>query len=797
MNGHTALTLEDWGLREDGLDVARLAQTESLFAACNGHIGVRGNLDEGEPHALPGTYLNSFYEVRPLPYAEGGYGYPEAGQTVVNVIDAKPIRLLVDDEPFDLRYGHTASHQRRLDIRAGTLGRSTEWTSPGRRSVRVRSTRLVSLVQRAMLAIEWEVEVLDAAARVVVQSELVANEEIPSTTHDPRVAAVLRNPLRVLENEHTNATLFMLAETATSALRVATMAHHLWEGPEGTEFRSDSFGETARASWITTLEPGQTLKVVKLVAYGWSRRRSIPALRDQVSAALLAAEHTGWEGMLAEQAAFLEDYWDLAAVDIEGDDHLQRAVRFSMFHVLQSGARSEGRGIPAKGLTGPGYDGHKFWDTETFVLPVLTYTMPEAAGDALMWRHRILPAARERAAQLGLRGAAFPWRTIGGAECSAYWPAGTAAFHIAADIADAATRYVAASGDVDWERKYAVDILVETARLWVSLGYFAPGDGFRIDGVTGPDEYSAVADNNVFTNLMARRNLLAAADVVARHPGVRPDVLPDEVTTWRRAAEEMAVPFDARLGVHPQAEGFTDHAAFDFASMTADDYPLLLHVPYFDLYRKRVVKQADLVLALHLCGDQFSDEEKAADFAYYEPLTVRDSSLSATTQGIVAAETGYLDLAYRYTREAALMDVDDLERNTRDGLHMASLAGAWLVPVAGFGGMRDHGGRLSFKPRLPAPLRSLGFSLLWRGRRLRVEVNHHSATYSLHAVERRSSLDGVRPGGTDPIDSLSLLHYGEEVTVGVGEHHRLPIPDIVERSGVSQPEGRGPMERLP
>lgn len=772
------LLLEDWCLREVGLDLGRLAQTESLFALANGHIGVRGNLDEGEPHALPGTYLNSFHEVRPLPYAEGGYGYPEAGQTVVNVINAKPIRLLVDDEPFDLRYGYVGHHERRLDLRAGTLHRETEWTSPGRRTVRVRSTRLVSLAQRAMLGIEYEVEAVGDAARVVVQSELVANEEIPVTSKDPRVAAVLQSPLRGLVSEHSDEALYMLAETAGSGLRIAAICGHEVHGPDGTESQLDAFADVGRATWITTLQPGQSLRLVKLVAYGWSKERSVPALRDQVSAALAAARHTGWQGMLAEQRSYLDTFWDGADVQIDGDDEIQHAVRFALFHVLQSGARSEGRGIPAKGLTGPGYDGHKFWDTESFVLPVLTYTRPDAAGDALTWRHRLLPDARERAAQLGLRGAAFPWRTIDGEECSAYWPAGTAAFHIAADIADATTRYVAASGNVEWERAFAVDLLVETARLWASLGYFDGTNGFRIDGVTGPDEYSAVADNNVFTNLMAKRNLLAAADVVRRHPDCRDDVTDEEVASWVDAASRMVVPYDERLDVHPQSEGFTDHAPWDFEAMTDDDYPLLLHFPYFDLYRKQVVKQADLVLALHLCGDEFTDEQKAANFAYYEPLTVRDSSLSAATQGIIAAETGHLDLAYQYMGEAALMDVDDLERNTRDGLHMASLAGAWLVLVAGFGGMRDHGGTLSFKPRLPAALSRLAFSIMWRGSRLHLDITAEAATYSSR--------------GEHPV---ALTHHGHEVVVSDGETHRLPIPAVTTGEAPKQVPGRGPVRR--
>jgi len=299
---------------------------------------------------------------------------------------------------------------------------------------------------------------------------------------------------------------------------------------------------------------------------------------------------------------------------------IQQAVRFALFHVLQASARAERRAIPAKGLTGSGYDGHAFWDSETYVLPVLTYTVPAAVSHILRWRHSTLSSARERARQLGLAGAAFPWRTITGAECSSYWPAGTAAFHVGADIADALVRYVHVTGDEAFEEQFGLELLAETARLWRVLGHH-DGDGqFRIDGVTGPDEYSAVADNNVYTNLMAQHNLQAAADAAERHveQSRKLGIDAEEIASWRDAAKAMFVPYDEALGVHPQADGFTNHQIWDFANTTPEQYPLLLHFPYFDLYRKQVVKQADLVLAMHLRGDAFTAEQKERNFSYYE-----------------------------------------------------------------------------------------------------------------------------------------------------------------------------------
>jgi alpha,alpha-trehalose phosphorylase len=777
---HRAFAVEPWVVRETELDLDVLAQTESLFAVANGHIGLRANLDEGEPNGIPGTYLNSFYELRPLPYAEAAYGNPESGQTLVNVTNGKIIRLLVDDEPLDVRYGHLLSHERVLDLRAGVLRRRADWVSPAGAAVRVRSTRLVSLVQRSTAAILYEVEPLEDGVRVVVQSELVANEPGPLPSADPRAAAALESSLQSEDFFDHRARVVLVHSTRASRLRMAAGMDHIVDGPEGTATSAESAPDVGRVTIAADLQAGQSLRVIKFLAYGWSSRRSHPAVRDQVVAALAEARHTGWEGLVAGQRDYLDHFWDRADVELEGDPELQQAVRFGLFHVLQSAARAEQRAVAAKGLTGSGYEGHTFWDTERFVLPALTYTAPGAAADALRWRHATLDLAQQRARLLGLEGAAFPWRTIRGEECSGYWPASTAAFHIGADIADAVARCQAATEDDAFEREVGLELLVETARLWRSLGHLDPQGRFRIDGVTGPDEYSALADNNVYTNLMAQRNLRGAADAVERHPelAARLGVHAEEAAAWREAAAAVLVPYDEVLGVHPQSEGFTHHQPWDFSRTGADRYPLLLHFPYFDIYRRQVVKQADLVLALHVRGDAFTSEEKARDFDYYEPLTVRDSSLSACTQAVMAAEVGYLDLAYDYFGEAALMDLDDLEHNVRDGVHIASLASAWTVAVAGFGGMRDHDGRLAFAPRLPAELDRLAFRLTFRGRRLLVEVTRAHATYKL--------LDGA---------PLEVSHHGQPVTVAVGEPVTGAVPPAAARPTPGQPPGRAPAHR--
>ena len=775
-------TVEPWHVREARLDMSALGQAESLFALSNGHIGLRGNLDEGEPHDTPGTYLNSFYEKRPLPYAEGGYGYPESGQTIINVTNGKLIRLLVEDEPFDLRYGELRHHERVLDLQTGTLTRNVEWASPAGRVVRVRSVRIVSLTQRAIAAIRYEVEVLDAPALLVLQSELVANEQLPAREEaDPRVEAALTDPL-ISEQHGTHANgAWLIHQTRQSGLRVAAAMDHEVRGPEKLQVMSEATEDIGRSTVITRLEPGQTLTIIKFLAYGWSARRSQPALHDQVRAALAAARFTGWDGLLAEQREYLDDFWSTADVEIDGDAELQQAVRLAVFHVLQAGARAERRAIGAKGLTGEGYDGHTFWDTETFSLPVLSFLAPDAAADALRWRQTILPLAYDRAEQLGLSGAAFPWRTIRGQECSGYWPAGTAAFHINADIADAARRHVAATGDTEFEREVALELLVATARLWRSLGHHDSSGSFRIDGVTGPDEYTAIVDNNVYTNLMAQLNLRVAADTAAKHRRAAHTlgVNAEEMASWRDAAKAMMIPFDEVLGVHPQSEDFTQHQLWDFENTPPEHYPLLLHVPYFDLYRKQVVKQADLVLAMTMRPDAFTLEQMQRNFAYYEAITVRDSSLSACTQAVMAAWTGHLDLAFDYLAESALVDLNNLAGNSDHGVHIASMAGTWTAVVTGFGGMRCDADGLRFAPRLPPALSRISFGLKWHGRQLRVEIRQDEAEYRL--------VSGP---------PLRLRHHGEALALADAPVTRaVPAAEPVEP--VEQPHGRAPRARHP
>ncbi|GAB3853182.1 hypothetical protein GCM10029963_44010 [Micromonospora andamanensis] len=596
---------ERWRIRRTRDDLDRLGETESVFALGNGWLGWRGTLDEGGPVDMPGSYLNGLHERRELSYPEDGYAFPQLSDTVISPPNATLVRLWVGGEPLDLRTGTVLAHEQVLDLRAGVIERHTEWISPAGDGVRVRSTRLVSLCRRRIAAVDWTVEPLDGPVELRICADLLANERIPEREDDPRAASLIQEPLSGELHRVDGADALLVHRTERSAQRVAVAVAHLPVVPEQITTGTDATADRIRLTLTGALRPGERVRLTKFAAYEWApgADSSVEELAAQVTAEADAARTDGFGALLAEQRAALDSAWRTADVLLDGDEELQQAIRFAMFHLIQAGRSDGDRTIPAKGLTGNGYDGHVLWDTEGYVLPVLTYIAPAVARSALRWRHAHLSQAYDRAAELRLTGATFPWRTIGGEECSGYWPAGTAGLHVNADIADAVLRYVAATGDEDFLAGPGLELMVATARLWHGFGHFTDDGSFHIVGVTGPDEYAALVDDNLFTNLMARRNLRGAADAVERHPEAadRLGVEPAEVAGWRAAAEAMTVPYDPKRGVHQQAAGFTDRPEWNFADTGDDDYPLLLHFPYLELYRHQVVKQADLVLAMLRC----------------------------------------------------------------------------------------------------------------------------------------------------------------------------------------------------
>jgi alpha,alpha-trehalose phosphorylase len=727
-------------------------RAESALALSNGYLGVRGCQDEGAPVTAPGTFINGFHETWPIVHAEDAYGLARTGQTMVNVPDATVIQLYVDDEPLYLPTARTPEYLRVLDMRNGVLTRRLTWSTPSGKHVTVRSTRLVSLEHRHVLAVSYEVTT-DLRAPITISSRVVnrtndlqPSHVDPSRHLDPRLGTRIgRRILEPLLADETDGRLVLGYRTASSGMTLAMAVDHEIEVPSPHEVAVSA--DPDRSEFVLTVdaEPDTPIRMVKYVTYQTSRGASIDDLAVRCRHTLDRVRRTGFTALLDAQRANLDRFWDRADVTVEDTVRhpvrMQQAVRWNLFHLAQATWRAEGAGIPAKGLTGDAYDGHYFWDTETWVLPFLAYTQPRIARNLLRFRHSMLPSARARARELKVRGALFPWRTIRGDEASAYYQAGTAQFHLNADIAYAIRRYLDVRADDGFIAETGAEILVETARSWIDLGFYGEDDRFHIHGVTGPDEYTAVVDDNAYTNLMARLNLNFAATTMRRLEEERPEdhrrladdlrLDPAELDEWTRAAERMYVPHDPTRNITPQDATFLSHERWDLDATPAEEFPLLLHHHPLTIYRRQVLKQADVVMAMFLLGNEFTPEQKRRNFEYYDPITTGDSSLSASIQSIVASEIGDERAACRYLDLAVLVDIADVAGNASNGVHIASAAGAWMGLVFGFGGVRDFDGQLTIDPRLPARFRSLGFSLRFHDRQVRLQITHECERYEL------------------------------------------------------------------
>ncbi|MBO0887033.1 MAG: glycoside hydrolase family 65 protein [Acidimicrobiales bacterium] len=771
MIGHPAFPVEAWQVTETAFSPEVLAQAETVFTLANGYLGLRGNLDEGSPAESAGTYLNGFYESRPIIYGERHHAFPPTSETQLNVTDGKVIRLTVEGAPFDVRTGTLHLHRRVLDLRGALLRREVVWEPPGGGRVAIRSVRFVSLSDPHLAAVRYEVEALDRPMAIEMTSALVANESNQVREGDPREAAPLYGQVLLPEVIRARGSrAVMVHTTRTSRLSLAAAMDHRLEAGEIHRETTETDDGEARVVYGATTAKGAPVRLVKLLVYHWSADDLPEQLAERARASLEEALELGFERLVDRQRRHAQAFWARTDVVVEGDVEVQQGLRFGLFQVLQAVAHAGDRGVAAKGLTGQGYEGHRFWDSEVFLVPLLAYTNPEAAKGLLEFRYATLGAARERARELGLSGALFPWRTISGTDVSPFFPAGTAGFHLAAGVAYGVTTYTAATGDDAFRSGPGAELLVETARLWISLGHHdsSRGGAFCLSRVTGPDEYSALVDNNVYTNLMAAKNLAAAADLADELQATKSSAWrrlrsatgldPAEPGTWRRAAESMYMPYDAERGIHPQDEAFLHLAAWDPGDDHADHRPLLLDYHPLVLYQHQVIKQADLVLALHLAGERFSLEQKRRNFAYYDPITVHDSSLSAATHAVVAAEIGELEIAEQYVRSAALIDLGDLAHNVHDGIHVAAVAGSWTSVVAGLGGFRHTpDGRLLFAPKLPSGWRRLAFRLRVGDGRLRVEITPEETSYRLISGH-----------------PLVLLHHGQELVLAEGSECRVP-----------------------
>lgn len=728
-----------WDIIETEFKVANNYRNETTFALSNGYIGTRGTLEENYDFdvetGLEGNFINGFYEQEPIRYGEWNFGFPTESQSLLNLPNVKTVRFYIEDELFDMRQGTISDYQRVLHMKEGIVERSLIWTSPNGRRVQIRTERMVSFVKKNWMEQLYEVTLLDKDSQITFVSELDADIENHTRKTNPLVDyGPFGRRLYPDKIEADKEILFYQGTTKNSNLTMACGCFHKVLAEDYTVCASKSEFK-AELTYKLEAKKQVPVRLEKYIAYTSTLDEAKEQLEEFIKKELEESKNIGYEKIRQMQVSYMHNFWEGADIQIDGDNALQQGLRFNLFHIMQGAGRDGKTGMGAKGLTGEGYEGHYFWDTEMYVLPVLVFTDPTLAKSLLHFRFETLDQARERARILGhQKGALYPWRTINGTEASTYYPLGTAQYHINADIAYAFWLYYSVTKDYEFLKEEAVEVLCETARVWADVGSFAEckGNRYCICCVTGPDEYNALVDNNFYTNLMARENLraaLKALEIIKEEKEAydkfihKIGLTDDECILWQKIIEKMYLPYDEQLGIYPQDDGFLMRKQWDDSKIPEEKRHLLYenYHPLF-VFRQKMSKQADAILGFYLHSNFFTKEEIKKNYDFYQTVTLHHSSLSTCIFGIVACQIGYYEEAFRYFTESARMDLDDYHNNFYAGIHAANMAGTWQAMVNGFAGMRVNNGKLEFHPFLPESWNGYRFLLTYQKSRLEVNV---------------------------------------------------------------------------
>ena len=715
-------------------------KNETLFHVASGRLGVRGCFEEGVPEGAPsirGSYLNGFCETEPISYNEKLYGFPESKQLIVNLPDAQTVRISDNGKAVVCWQGEQLRQV--MDMKNGVYERSFLFpTENGKLAVRF--TRLVSFTVRNLFAVECTVTALEGSHGLSIVSELNGNvKNFTGTGDDPRIASGSGEMLEVAAFEQQGGKMSVTVETKNSHRSMScTVTHDL---PDCTEVKTGFPGLLAAESKVH-IEEGESFTFHKYAVY------------SEAGVDEAGGGNYDFEELKKAQRRYLEKFWTHARVKVSGDEELQSQLDFCLWGMLCSAGKDGLSNVAAKGLSGEGYEGHYFWDSEIYVLPFFLNTEPEIAKALLTYRCRHLDFARAHARIMGHEsGALYPWRTIAGSECSSHYPTGSAQYHINGDIAGAFLNYWKITHDTAFLPE-TCEVLVETARLWIDAGHWLDGS-FRIDCVTGPDEYTCMVNNNYYTNSCAANNLLGAVRLCGELEKLggldalkeKISLTEEELEEFKRAGEGMFYPHDEKLGIIAQDDSFLSKKRWDISSVPKENFPLLMHYHPLQINRCQVLKQADSVLANFL----YREEDVLTmmrSFVYYEEVTTHDSSLSNCIYSVMAARLGDTKKAYAYLTKSIGIDTRDENGNTRDGLHIANMGGAYSILTFGFGGLRISDEGLSLFPIIPEELGRVSFPLYYRGRHIEVAAEKDVCTLRVTEGE-----------------ALEVCVYGEKVFV--------------------------------
>ncbi len=726
--------------RKQEFNKESLRLNETLFCNANGYLGVRGTLEEGVPASfstMRGMYLGGVYEVIPMKQAESLCNLIEKKQTMLNAADTQTIMLVIDGKPFDLREGSTVSCERVLNMDEGYTERIMTWISENGKTFDIRIKRMAHFDCPNLFTIEYRVKAVDSDAQIAFDSRHIADVKNYSDPTDPRLAAESASYLEIEKSQITGNKTIAVSRTKVSGIRIASaVLHDIYISdaagnrengiePDQEELRDGEMRCIARGS----LKKGSEAVLIKYTAFADTLREK--DIEKKTISVLDEALDKSIETLYASQKAILDAFWNNADMEIDGDEELDLAMCFNMYQLFSSSPRMDKMSIAAKGLSGEGYEGHYFWDTEMYALPFFILTDTSLAKKILSFRYETLQKARENAVLVGhKKGALYPWRTITGEECSGYFPSGTAAYHINGAVSYAVISYYLATGDVDYILSEGEEILIETARLWLDVGNYDRKGRFVINEVTGPDEYTCMVDNNFYTNCCAAYGMKWAVKFYEEFSDrkelkslfKRIGVGEKEIEEIRVAAEKIYLPYDKELGITPQDDSFLQKPVWDIKNEPKENFPLLLHYHPLHLYRYQVCKQADTVLAHFLYPESADKETMEKSFRYYEHITTHDSSLSTCVFSMQASRLGLKDEAENYFGDSAKLDLYNRHGNSGDGVHTANMGGAYMAIVYGFSGIEISEKGISIDPFLPRSLSGYSFNFEYRKSHIRIKV---------------------------------------------------------------------------
>ena len=732
--------MENWSLIEKEIKLDNRLN-ETLFNLANGYLGVRGNYEEGIPEdgkTLRGAYINAFYETEEITYGEKLHAFPNNSQSILNIIDAQTIKLYIEEEKFSLFDGEILDYKRILNFKDGILSRKIHWKSPKGKEVEIEINRIVSFTTKELFVIEYTVKALNFHGDIKFISTVNGDVSNIISEDDPRVGTTNAKALEVVEIENKGNISYIVDRTKNSNLTVVCGISH----KSSKEYVEKIKKNEVEISHEFTVKVGQGEKITltKYAVYTDTVRHKDEINENfKIMKDVLKKEFTQIE---MEQKSYLANFWDNSDVEIEGDKKLQQGIRYNLYNLFQSVGRDKSSNIAAKGLSGEGYEGHYFWDTEIYIFPMFLFTNPKIAKNLLDYRYGILDSARKRAKAMGhKKGALYPWRTISGDECSPFFPAGTAQYHINPDVAYSIIQYHTVTEDLKYIAEKGLEVLLEISRCMYDMGHFGRDDLFRIDSVTGPDEYTCIVNNNYYTNVMTKnlfKNTAKLYDLVKEKFPEKLEILTKkiklnktEIDEFKVAGEKMYLAYDKKLKIQPQDDSFLEKDIWDFENTPKENYPLLLNYHPLTLYRYQVCKQADVLLGNFLMEEESDVEVIENNFNYYEKITTHDSSLSTCIFSIMANRIGKPNVAYDYFMNTARLDLDNLHHNTKDGIHTACMGGTWMSTVFGFAGMRIIEDKLHLRPVLPKNWKKLTFKIQFKGRILKITLSKKLIAVSL------------------------------------------------------------------